>query len=51
MKIIGLAPRVNPNSNPTGLIPGVNMPFVDVLVKLNKHVYGSVGVAGPTAGA
>jgi len=24
---------------------------VDVLVKFNKHVYGSVGVAGPTAGA
>jgi len=51
MKIIGLAPSVNPNSNPTGLIPGVNMPFVDVLVKFNKHVYGSIGVAGPTAGA
>ena len=51
VKIIGLAPSVNPNSNPTGLIPGVNMPFVDVLVKFNKHVYGSVGVAGPTAGA
>jgi hypothetical protein len=51
MKIIGINPVINTNPNPTGLIPGKNMPFINLLVKFNKHIYGSVGVAGPTAGA
>jgi hypothetical protein len=51
VKIIGIDPIINANPNPTGLVPGVNMPFINLLVKFNKHIYGSGGVAGPTAGA
>jgi hypothetical protein len=51
VKIIGIDQVITGNSNPTGLIPGVNMPFTNLLVKFNKHIYGSSGVAGPTAGA
>lgn len=50
LKIIGIAPDVNQNTNRNLLIPGVNMPFVNLLVKFNKHVYGSSGVAGRTNG-
>lgn len=52
VKIIGLAPttNLNPIAIPA-LIPGSTAPFVNVLVKFNKHIYGSVGVNGPTAGA
>ena len=48
MKIIGIDPVITGNSNPAGLVPGVNMPFTNLLVKFNKHIYGSGGVAGPT---
>lgn len=51
VKIIGIDQVITGNSNPTGLVPGVNMPFTNLLVKFNKHIYGSSGVAGPTAGA
>jgi hypothetical protein len=51
VKIIGIDPVITGNSNPTGLVPGSNMPFTNLLVKFNKHIYGSSGVAGPTAGA
>jgi len=51
VKIIGIDPVITGNANPTGLVPGVNMPFTNLLVKFNKHMYGSSGVAGPTAGA
>ena len=51
MKIIGINPVISTNPNPTGLVAGNNMPFINLLVKFNKHIYGSVGVAGPTAGA
>jgi hypothetical protein len=47
VKIIGIDPVITGNANPTGLVPGVNMPFTNLLVKFNKHVYGSVGVIGP----
>lgn len=45
VKIIGLAPITYTNLT---LTPGVNMPFVDVLVRFNKHMFGSTGVGGPT---
>ena len=51
VKIIGIDPVITGNANPTGLVPGSNMPFTNLLVKFNKHMYGSSGVAGPTAGA
>ena len=51
VKIIGIDQVITGNANPTGLVPGKNMPFTNLLVKFNKHIYGSVGVAGPTAGA
>lgn len=51
VKIIGIDQVITGNSNPTGLVPGSNMPFTNLLVKFNKHIYGSSGVAGPTAGA
>ena len=51
VKIIGIDPVITGNANPTGLVPGINMPFTNLLVKFNKHMYGSSGVAGPTAGA
>lgn len=47
VKIIGIDPVITGNANPTGLVPGSNMPFTNLLVKFNKHVYGSVGVIGP----
>lgn len=50
VKIIGIDPVITADSNPDGLVPGVNMPFTNLLVKFNKHIYGSSGVAGPTAG-
>lgn len=51
VKIIGIDPVITADSNPSGLVPGVDMPFTNLLVKFNKHIYGSSGVAGPTAGA
>lgn len=51
VKIIGIDPVITGNANPIGLVPGVTMPFINLLVKFNKHVYGSSGVMGPTAGA
>jgi len=50
VKIIGIDQVITGNANPTGLIPGKDMPFINLLVKFNKHIYGSVGVTGPTAG-
>jgi len=47
VKIIGIDPVITGNANPTGLVPGVDMPFINLLVKFNKHIYGSSGVAGP----
>lgn len=47
VKIIGIDPVITGNSNPAGLVPGSTMPFVNLLVKFNKHVYGSSGVLGP----
>ena len=54
VKIMGLAPsssRSMASATTTAafqdLIPGVNMPFCDLLVKFNNHVYGSSGVTGP----
>jgi len=47
VKIIGIDPVITGNSNPFGLVPGSNMPFINLLVKFNKHIYGSSGVAGP----
>lgn len=47
VKIIGIDPVITGNSNPAGLVPGVDMPFINLLVKFNKHVYGSSGVVGP----
>jgi hypothetical protein len=49
MKIIGIAPTMSDTSS--ALIPGVDAPFINVLVRFNKHVYGSAGVAGYTADA
>ena len=49
VKNIGIDPVITiVTSNPAGLVPGVNMPFTNLLVKFNKHMYGSSGVAGPT---
>ena len=50
VKIIGIDQVITGNANPTGLVPGVNMPFTNLLVKFNKHMYGSSGVTGPAAG-
>jgi len=47
VKIIGIDPVITGNANPKGLVPGVDMPFINLLVKFNKHVYGSSGVIGP----
>lgn len=47
VKIIGIDPVITGNANPTGLVPGSNMPFTNLLVKFNKHIYGSSGVKGP----
>jgi hypothetical protein len=46
IKIIGLASQGLMTPNSLGLIPGVNMPFVDVLCKFNVHIHGSTGTAG-----
>lgn len=46
IKIIGLAPEVQTMPNPSGLIPGSTMPFVDVFCKFNVHIHGSVGTPG-----
>lgn len=43
IKIIGLVPAIESLPNPKGLVPGVNMPFVDVLCKFNVHIHGSTG--------
>jgi hypothetical protein len=51
VKIIGIDNTViNSNTNPSNWVAGSTMPFVNLLVKFNKHIYGSSGVAGPTAG-
>ena len=47
VKIIGIDPVITGNANPTGFVPGVDVPFINLLVKFNKHVYGSSGVIGP----
>jgi hypothetical protein len=47
VKIIGIDPVITGNANPKGLVPGVDMPFINLLVKFNKHIYGSSGVVGP----
>jgi hypothetical protein len=46
IKILGLASQNLSSPNPTGLTPGVNMPFVDVLCKFNVHIHGSTGTPG-----
>lgn len=46
IKIIGLVPETESLPNPTGLVQGVNMPFIDVLCKFNVHIHGSVGTPG-----
>ena len=46
IKILGLASQNLSSPNPTGLTPGVNMPFVDVLCKFNIHIHGSTGTPG-----
>jgi hypothetical protein len=46
IKIIGLAGTIQSLPNPTNLVPGTNMPFVDVLCKFNVHIHGSVGTPG-----
>ena len=50
VKIIGIDPVITGNTSHTHLILGETMPFTNLLVKFNKHIYGSSGVAGPTAG-
>lgn len=46
IKIIGLVPELQTNANPTGLVQGINMPFIDVLCKFNVHIHGSTGTPG-----
>ena len=46
IKILGLASQNLTASSPSGLTPGVNMPFVDVLCKFNVHIHGSTGTPG-----
>ena len=46
IKIIGLVPELQTNANPTGLVQGEDMPFIDVLCKFNVHIHGSVGTPG-----
>lgn len=55
VNIIGVAPQVGTqiglNSSPynaalAGLIPGVNMPFIELLCKFNNNVGNSIGVPG-----
>ena len=46
IKIIGLVPEMQALPNPTNLVQGVSMPFIDVLCKFNVHIHGSTGTAG-----
>lgn len=46
IKILGLASQNLTASSSSGLTPGVNMPFVDVLCKFNVHIHGSTGTPG-----
>jgi hypothetical protein len=46
IKILGLVPELQTNANPTNLIQGVSMPFIDVLCKFNVHIHGSTGTPG-----
>ena len=46
IKIIGLVPEMQSLANPTNLVQGVSMPFIDVLCKFNVHIHGSTGTAG-----
>jgi hypothetical protein len=46
IKIIGLVPEIQSLPNPTNLVQGVSMPFIDVLCKFNVHIHGSIGTAG-----
>ena len=46
IKILGLVPELQTNANPSGLIQGISMPFIDVLCKFNVHIHGSTGTPG-----